>query len=335
MGAILGIDVGASTISGGLVTDEGEILTAVQAGTHERGRGTAMETLQDVVDQMVERARRRGVALGGIGIGLPGLVHVETGRMVDACNYVSELAHVPLADRLAQSTGLPVFVDNDVNALALGEWMFGAARGERSLALLALGTGVGGGLILDGALSRGHSGYAGEFGHIPIDFEGPPCPFGGRGCLHLFVSGASLAASARERIGQGVRSNLAKRAGGDPQGITAALIFDAAREGDGLARALVDRACQALGAAIGALVNALDPGLVIVTGGVAASLAPLQSEILRQTGRYALAPALERTRVLMVEADKARTVLGGAALARYELARRLDCKAALRPVDVP
>jgi glucokinase len=318
---IAGIDVGATSISGGLVTPDGDILGVVQCAT--RGRGNALQTLLAVVDDLVFRVRETGRDLTGIGIGLPGLVDVDQGMMVSAHNLVSEIAHVPLGDRLQASTGVPVFVDNDVNALTLAEWTFGVGRGARSLALLVLGTGVGGGLLLDSQLVRGASGCAGEFGHIPIDFNGPPCVCGGRGCLCLWVGGQALADTARERLAKGTVSTL-RAIASDRQQITAALIFEAAAAGDGLALELVERACQALGAGIGAIINAVDPELLVITGGVASSLSRHDTEIMARVGHYALPQALARTRIRFVPTDKRRTVLGGAALVLHELGRRGD-----------
>ena len=161
MSAIIGVDVGSTTMSGGLVTVEGEILTAVQVPTHRDGRGRALDTLVEMVGGLLVDARSRDLALLGVGVGLPGLVDGGKGVMRSSKNHVPEFHDVPLANRLAAQTGLPAFVDNDVNALALAEWTFGLGRGATSLVLLAIGTGTGGGMILNSELVRGPSGYAG------------------------------------------------------------------------------------------------------------------------------------------------------------------------------
>src|SRR4029077_700558 len=114
----------------------------------------------------------------------------------------------------------PVFVDNDVNALALGEWMFGAGRGNRSLVVLAAGTGIGAGIVPDGRIVRGATGFGGELGHVPVKFDGPRCFCGGRGCLSIYVSGRGVADAARARVAGNPHAVLVKAAGGDPEGIT-------------------------------------------------------------------------------------------------------------------
>ena len=324
----IGADVGGTTIAAGLVSESGEVLSVVRQATHGHGRGTAAETLVAVVTALAAEAGRRHLALAGVGIGLPGLVDASRGMIVSSTNLVPEFFGIPLASQLESALGVPVFVDNDVNALALGEWRFGTGRDARSLALLAIGTGVGGAMIVNGQLLRGEGGSAGEFGHVPIDFRGPACVCGGRGCLCLYVSGEFMARTARERIDASAPSPLITLAGGERERITAELVFAAADQGDVMARELVDAGCQALGAGIAAIVNSLDPGLVIVTGGVAGSFAALEPEVLHAVKTYALAEPLAHTRIQIVGADKRRTVLGGAALALYELGRRAPGAAA-------
>ncbi|MGH7346052.1 MAG: ROK family protein [Candidatus Rokuibacteriota bacterium] len=316
MSAIIGVDVGSTTMSGGLVTAEGEILTAVQIPTHRDGRGSALDTLVEIVGGLLTEARGREIALLGVGVGLPGLVDGGKGIMRSSANHVPEFHGVPLADRLAAQTGLPAFVDNDVNALALAEWAFGLRRGARSLVLLAIGTGIGGGIILNSELVRGPSGYAGELGHMTVNFRGPLCGVcGSRGCMAAYLDGVQIAAQARALM-------TARAGGSEPGLITAPMVFEAAAVGDRLAARIVDEACEALAAGLGAIVNALNPQVLVVTGGVATSLAPLEADIVRRVASYALEAALEETRIAIVPSDKRTTARGGAALVLYELARR-------------
>jgi len=323
MNALIGIDVGATAISGGLVTPEGEVVAVAQMPTHVRGKGTALETLLGLVDSMVAEARARNMRALGVGVGLAGAVDIAAGAMVEfPRNHVREFAGVPLRDRIGEATGLPAFVDNDANALALAEWTFGAGRGTSSLVLLAIGTEIGGGIIIDDALVRGHSGFGGELGHVPIDFlHGARCICGGRGCAGVYLGGRVMARAARRRATR-ARSKLLTMAAGDPRAITSELVFEAARLDDPLAHSIVDQACEALAALLAVIVNGIDPEIVVVTGGVAGSLEPLRDEILGRAGRYAYAHPLARARVQIVSGDKARTVRGGAALVLYELRRQ-------------
>ena len=322
MDALIGIDVGATSISGGLVTSDGAVVAVDQRATHARGKGTAVETLLDLVDAMLAQARAHGLRVLGVGAGLAGVVDPAAATMTDMpSNHVREFAGVPLASRISGATGLPAFVDNDANAHALAEWTFGVARGATSMVLIAVGTEIGGAIITNGALVRGHSGFAGELGHIPIQLDGPHCICGGRGCAGAYLGGRVMADTARRRAVR-ARSKLVSMAGGDRRAITAELVFEAARLDDPLARAIVDQGCEAMAALLAIAINGLNPEIVIVTGGVTASLRPLAGDILRRAGRYAYAPALARTRVETVSGEKTRTVRGGAALVLYELARR-------------
>ena len=321
MRVLLGVDVGGSAISAGLVTEDGEVLATAESPTHVDGPGSAVPTLGHLVDDLRRRAESRGLTPTAVGVGLPGIVDADNGVMVSSMNFVPELVHVPLTERLGAATGLPVFVDNDVNAHALGAWMFGAARGTRSLALLAVGTGVGGGVILDGKLLRGARGCAGEIGHITIDRAGPRCVCGGQGCLCTFVGGRAIAGEARRRAAAEPAGALLALAGGDAGAITARLVFAAAAQGDRVAGEVVDQALDALATGLGTILNVLDPEMIIVTGGVAGSLVRFEAELRRRTARFALSQALDGARIVVVPASKQETVRGGAALARYERAR--------------
>ncbi|MGH7267771.1 MAG: ROK family protein, partial [Candidatus Rokuibacteriota bacterium] len=226
-----------------------------------------------------------------------------------------------LAQRIQAKTGIPAFIDNDVNALALGEWRYGRGRGASSLVVLALGTGLGGAIILDGRLERGTSGFGGEFGHVPVSFDGRPCVCGAHGCLGAYAAGYGIAMEWRRRVGQSGDAGAGAPIR-DPSAADAEEVFRAAAKGDGAARVVIEEACRALGAALGGVVNGLNPEVIAVTGGIVKSLVHWQREILDRVGEYALAPALAATRIHLIPGHKSQTVRGGAALFLYERARR-------------
>lgn len=312
---VIGIDVGGTTIAAGLVTPAGDVV-ADERVTAREATGATTETLERLIEDLRRRAGDRAVR--GIGVGVPGPVDTATGRIAELVPHAPDLAGQPLAASLRARFGLPAYVDNDVNALALGEWRFGAGRGLRSLVVLAPGTGFGCGIILEGRLVRGINGFGGEFGHTPVKFDGPRCWCGGRGCLALYASGRGIAEAAQARVASRPSALLRAAAGGEPGAITAALVFRAAAAGDTLATAVVDEACQALGAMLGTIVNGLNPEAIVVTGGVAESLAALEKRILAAAGQYAFPRALAATRVTIVPADKRTSMRGAAALVLYE-----------------
>jgi len=317
---VIAVDVGGTTISAGTVTPTGEIVSARQRGTHD-DPGRAEAAIEALIDELRREGEGNGFEARGIGVGVPGPVDTVSGVISELVPHVPELGGRPLASVLAARFRLPAFVDNDVNALALGEWMFGAGRGASSLVLLAPGTGFGTGIVIDGRLVRGAHGFGGELGHVPVKFDGPPCWCGGRGCLALYASGRGIADAARARVAAAPDAALLRAAGGDVAAITAPLVFRLAAAGDPLAAALVDEACQALGALIGIVVNGLNPEVIVITGGVAAAFVPLEKRLLRAAADYAFARALAQTRVTITPADKAETMRGAAALVLYEMER--------------
>lgn len=319
---ILAVDVGGTGTAAGVVTRTGEVLVDEWVPTHREGPGTALRLIESLIETARGHAARRGLTIEGIGVGVPGIVDAAAGRVGEEIPHVPELARFALGPHLQARFGLPVFLDNDVNALALGEYVFGAGRGARSLVVLAPGTGFGAGIVLDGRLVRGATGFAGEFGHVPVKFDGPQCWCGGRGCLALYASGRGLAEAARARVAGHPEARLLAAAGGDPRAITPAIVFEAARAGEPAATAVVEEACRALGAIIGVIVNGLNPEVVVITGGVAASYAPLEKQILAAAAEYAFHRALVTTRVTIVPGDKRVTMRGAAALVLYESAAR-------------
>jgi len=188
--------------------------------------------------------------------------------------------------------------------------------------MLAIGTGLGGATIIDGALVRGRHGYAGEFGHVTVQLSGPPCFVGIHGCACRFLCGHMIAEEGRRRAARERDSKLVALAGGDPGAVTTQLVFQAAEAGDGAAATIVDDACEALGACLGNVLNGLNPELAVLTGGVVASLVPLREDILRRVAKYTLPEVLVDTPIRFVVSDKSCSMRGAAALFLYESARR-------------
>jgi glucokinase len=303
--AIVGVDVGGTTMAAGVVTGAGDVIVDERVPTRGDAAGDPLDAIVASVRRVTGEAERRRYTIGAIGVGVPGPVDAARGRVGEPVNHVPGLAGRPLLEELTAQVGLPTFLDNDVNALALGELMFGAGRGARSIVVLAAGTGFGAGIVLDGRLVRGTVGFGGELGHVPIRFDGPRCWCGGRGCLALYASGRGIADAARAR------------AAGGPTAMTAQDVFRAAAHGDAVSASVVDEACQAIGAMIGTVVNGLNPEVVVITGGVARSLVPLEARIRAASAEYAFAAALAATRVVIVTGDKRLGVRGAAALALY------------------
>lgn len=318
---IIGVDVGSTTMSGGLVTEDGDVLTAIETPTHRDGAGTEFETLQTIVRELIAAARARDCRVDGIGVGLAGIVDMDGGTMRKGIHRMRGLAGAPIAERLRAIGGVPVFLDNDVNALALAEWTWGVGRGAASMVMLALGTGVGGAVIIDGHVVRGKNGYGGELGHVSVNFAGRVCLCGTPGCLAAYAAGFGIATEYHRRT-HGTGAWPYDGWDVDQQLSNAEAVFRAAEAGDAIAIALIEEACQALGAGIGGIVNALNPDVVVATGGIMTSLGRHESRILGEASRYCFAAALSDTRIAFVPGRKNQTLRGGAALVLYERTHR-------------
>ncbi|MCG6956533.1 MAG: ROK family protein [Gemmatimonadetes bacterium] len=291
----VGVDIGGTNVVVGLVGAEDGATAAL------RSRPTAsMQSAEDAVDQIVEMAREvitEGLAavgcrredVLGVGIGSPGPLDLEGGIVLDAFNLGWK--EFPLRDRVAVAVGLPVHLENDARAATWGEYWRGAGQGTRSLVGVTLGTGIGGGVILDGRLMHGASATAGEIGHMTIDFTGRRCKCGNYGCLEAYASGANIAARAREGVEAGAESILLDLAGGDPEGITAATVSEALLRGDAYANEVMQETAKILGAGIANVVNVLNPEMVVIVGGVTRAgehlFVPLRAEVRRRAFRVA------------------------------------------------
>ncbi len=316
---VLGVDVGGTMTAAGVVTESGVVLADEVTATHPAGPGSAIATIVGLIEKLADQARGTGAEIAGIGVGVPGPVDTVAGRVGEHVPHVPELVDQPLASMLAERFGLPAFVDNDCNALALAEWMFGEGRGARSMVLLAPGTGFGAGIVLEGRLLRGAHGFGAELGHTPVKFDGPRCWCGGRGCLALYASGRGLTDAGRAVAATPAGAALLSAAGGDPAAVTAPLVVRLADAGEPAASAIVDTACQAVGAMIGTVVNGLNPEIIVITGGVTEALAPRQGRIRAAAGQYAFQRALAATRIVFAPGDKRITMRGAAALVLYEI----------------
>ena len=311
---MIAADIGGTTISAGIVGRDGGVYAQRQALTYARGKGPAVhENIVGTLEAVRSEAPACTTVLG-VGIGAPGNVDAAAGRIGEDIQNIPELKGVALGLLVADRLGLPVVVDNDVNALALGELVFGAARGARNFILIFIGTGVGGGIVLNGRIVRGASGYGGEVGHMAVEPDGRPCFCGSRGCLKAYLSGPDLAAQAREALAAAPAARFLALAGGDPAAIRAEHVFQAAREGDVAAQAIVDRAARILGIALANLINALNPELILLGGGVMAGADLLLEPARGWARRYAFASAFTAAKIGLASLDKQSGIKGAAAL---------------------
>jgi glucokinase len=275
----IGIDLGGTKIAAAAVdVATGEIAgrLVVPTEAHE-GPEAVVRRIARVVTQM-----RRGEA-AALGVGIPGVIDLATGQTQFLPNLPGDWNGLQVAGQLAEQTGLRTWLLNDARSFILAEATWGAGRGARSVVGMTLGTGIGGGIAIDGRLYLGFDGAAGEVGHQTIDPDGPPCGCGNRGCLEALASGPALAALGVKAVMQGMTTQISALAEQDLNRITPDTIRRAAEAGDAVARQILDRVGAYLGIGVGNLINILSPERVIIGGGVAQLgdwiFAPLRAEV--------------------------------------------------------
>jgi glucokinase len=275
----IGIDLGGTKIAGILMDEEGSILGRNVRPTPTSGPNEVMDAVHGVVAALLAPATP-----AAIGVGAAGMIDFDAGTVAFAPNL--PLREVPIRDLVAERAGLPCVVDNDANAAAWGEYRFGAGRGSRHMLLVTVGTGIGGGMVWDGALYRGAHGFAAEVGHVIVEPNGPPCGCGNRGCWEQVASGRALDRLGAEEAARHPRGAVAVLAGGgEVRGIH---VTDAAGAGDPAATAIVEEVGRRLGEGMAGLVNILDPELIVVGGGVAE-----EGDLLLGPARRAFVQAVE------------------------------------------
>lgn len=288
---VIGLDVGGTKILSGLVDRDGNVIADHEIDSPSESQADVLAALDEAVQKFLDG---RVVA---IGYGIPANLERGTGRILRATNL--PLEDVDLVTRSKQRYGLPVGVENDASVAALAEWKRGAGRGASNLVMFTLGTGVGGGIVIDGRLFRGWA----ELGHIVVQEGGPLCACGGHGHLEVLASGHAADRAARDLYGPDTAAQS---------------LIDNANAGDVEARAALARIGESLGAAIGSLVNIFDPELVVVGGGFGAAAGELVLAPARDAARReAMPPADETLRVVPAELG-AEAGLVGAALVGFE-----------------
>jgi glucokinase len=309
-GHVVAVDLGGTKLLTGVVDREGTVVRRTVRPTDVSGEDALLGQLEESVREVA------GDEFAALGVGIPSTIDQRVGRAVSSVNI--PLAGVDLRDHLSGLFGVPVMIDNDANAAALAEHRLGAGRGARHMVMLTLGTGVGGGLILDGRLYRGAIGAAAELGHITLDVDGPPCQgtCPGRGHLEALASGTAADALVEQIAAERPDGDLG-RAVAEGRAVDARLAVDLAMQGPGDARDALERVGTYLGVAIASYVNIFNPELVVLGGGFSRAGDLLFAPARRVVAERALAPARDLVRivpaVLGVEAG-----LIGAALVGFE-----------------
>lgn len=308
---LLGIDLGGTNCRGALLFADGRIVASRRLTTRiEDGLEALLDRLAGMVHDLLATASDLGGHPDVLGIGTPGIIAAD-GSVVTSPN-LPPLNGIPLAERLRKRLGLSVAVVNDANAIAWGEARFGAGRSFDSFLTVTLGTGVGGGLVLNRRLWAGADGAAGEVGHLMVEPEGRPCGCGGRGCLEQYASATGMVKTVRELLAAGQASPLSRL---PEKELDSRLVGEAARQGDVVARAALETAGRRLGQVFAGVANLLNLDGVVVTGGASESLDLMRPALEQELRRRAFAVPARRLQIRRGEAGEDAGILGAALLA--------------------
>jgi glucokinase len=307
---VFAVDLGGTHLRAALVDDAGRILKQLK---QETPKGDSALCIVNALVNAAQQWESDKLPVVAAAIMVPGAVDCDKAVVLQAPNLPS-LVNFELKAELERRLGWPVFIENDANAAAVGEMWMGAARGCRDVISVTLGTGVGGGVILDGKLWRGSHGSAGEIGHTTVDpFSGLKCKCGNTGCLELFASATAIVRMTRENLSLFPESTLKS------EGLTAAKVYEAGRNGDELALAVFQRFGMYLGIGLANLINLIDPQIIVISGGAVNGWDLFAPEMYRQVEERAFRTTAQQVKIARAECGDNAGLLGAARLARTGL----------------
>ena len=312
----LGVDIGGTKVAAGLVTSRGEILSKVRVPMPSREDAAAgLRAVEKAIDAAFAAEPARQASVAGIGIVSPGPIDPRLGVIVNPGNLPC-WRNYPLVAEIKKSRGLPTILDNDANAAALAEARWGAGAGYSFVFYVTIGTGIGVGIILDGTIYHGRTGAAGEGGHVSIDYNGPSCPCGKRGCIEALAAGPAVARRARERLeaGGAEAKALLALAGGHPAAVTAEMVAKAWRAGDPLATAILEQTADLLAIWLGNMIDLFDPDVIVVGGGMSELICAWFARIGQEIPKWSVNSRCGEIPFMRAHYGEDSGIAGGAAL---------------------
>jgi len=315
----IGIDLGGTFIKGGVLDLSGNVIYKTSTETQaEKGPDVVLERMAALARAVAAGAGIRLDQVRCVGVGSPGPLSTTDGIVYSAPNLPG-WDNVPVKKALQEKLGVPVLLENDANAAAYAENWVGAGRGASSMIMLTLGTGIGGGIVLDGDVWHGADDVAGELGHMSINFDGPDCNCGGKGCLEAYASAPATVRRALKGIEEGRHTALETILESGEE-ITAKVIYDAAVAGDDFAKETIQSTGRFLGIAVASFVNIFNPELVVFFGGLAGAGDMLFEPTRREMKRRAIKPGADSVKIVPAELGSDAGIIGaaGCALRRLE-----------------
>jgi len=319
---VIGVDIGGTKVAAGVVDGDGRISSQVR--TPMAANGSAEAGLAAVTAAVDALLRDHGglATIGGIGICAPGPLDPNAGLVINPPNLPC-WRNYPLVAEMGRIYSAPARLDNDGNAAALAEYLWGAGRGYRNVFYATIGTGIGTGIVLDGRIYHGRTGAAGEGGHVSIDYRGPRCGCGKPGCIEVLASGPAIARRARAKLREnGAASSLLDLAGGNAEAVTSEMVGQAFAGGDPLARQVLEETVDLLALWLGNIIDLLEPDVIIMGGGVSSMLQPLFESIRDHFPACCVNTRCREIPLLPAYYGPDAGVAGGAALCSAEVCKR-------------
>jgi len=308
-----GVDLGGTNTKIGIIDEAGEIIIRNTIKTlSEDGMRETLERIWQETENLLKEAGMDKNSIEGIGIGIPGPV-MNQEVVGFFANFPWE-ADTNLSKLMKEISGIETKIENDVNVIAMGEVKFGAGRGSKNSITIALGTGVGGGIIVNNQIISGAAGAGGEIGHMKLVENGPLCGCGQRGCFETYASATGIIREGRSRLAVNKENMLYERIGGNTENLEAKDIFDCAREGDSFSMEIVEYASNYLGMGIGNLLNIINPEVIVLSGGVALAGDILLDQLRRDLSRYAMPVTLKGLEIKQGELGNDAGIKGSIAL---------------------
>jgi glucokinase len=312
----LGVDIGGTKVAAGIVTPRGEILSKVRVPmVSNRDASAGLEAVECAISAALDTQPKRRSSVTAIGISSPGPLDPRRGIVINPPNL--KCWHdFPIAEKIAKSRRLPARLDNDANAAALAEALWGAGVGYDSVFYATLGTGIGTGVILGGHIYHGRTGAAAEGGHVSIDYHGPKCACGKFGCIEALAAGPAVARRAREALQANVpgREKLLSLAGGDPNNVTAEIVGEAWHAGDKLAASILEETADLLAIWLGNIVDLFEPDVIIFGGGMGELMSEWFGRIREQLPAWTINSRCREIPLLRARYGEDSGIAGAAAL---------------------
>jgi len=312
----VGVDIGGTKVAAGLVTPRGQILSKVRVPMASReGEAAGLQAVEKAIDAALDADPARKSSIAGIGIVSPGPVDPRRGIVVNPVNLPC-WRNFPLVEEIKKSHGLPTVLDNDANAAALAEAIWGAGAGCESVFYVTIGTGIGTGLVLDGRIYHGRTGAAVEGGHVSIDYRGEQCGCGKRGCIEVLAAGPAVAKRARKRLEAVSKEGAKLRSlvGGNVASVTPEMVAQAWRDGDPLAAAILEETADLLAVWLGNMIDLLEPDVIVVGGGMSEVIFRWSARLLEQIPKWSVNSRCGEIPLVRAKYGEDSGIAGGAAL---------------------